>query len=147
MRIAAQASHRGLVIWLGALLALQVGGFAAWHSWFRHDVAIASAPNQAVIPQMQNLIRQRRYEDAAQLGLKSVRGSPGDYEVFQQIALVYLRQAQVESGDRENWTRQAVGYAEKAIASNPGEQTNLYDSARVLEIAGDFSKAMKCTYY
>ena len=70
-----------------------------------------------------------------------------DYMVLQQIALVYLRQAQIESGDRENWARQAVGYADKAIASNPREQANLYDSARVFEIAGDFSGGSKCSYY
>lgn len=147
MNAPARSSYRGIVIGLAGLLLLQVGLFAAWHTWFRHDVAIASAPSGDVIQRMQEFTRQRRYDDAIQLGVKSVHNLPSDYIVLQQIALVCLRQAQIESGDRENWTRQAVGYADKAIANNPHEQANLYDSARVFEIAGDFSGGSKCSYY
>ncbi len=146
MSAPARSSYRGMVIGLAGLLVLQVGLFAAWHT-LRHDAAGTSAASGDVIQRMQEFTRQRRYEEAVQLGLKSVQKTPSDYTVLQQIAMVYLRQAQIESGERENWARQAVGYADRAIASNPREQANLYDSARVFEIAGDFSGGLKCSYY
>ena len=82
----------------------------------------------------------------AKSGLSALKNLPGDDAILQQIAVVYLRRAQIE-GDQQRWAAQAAEYAEKALAAHPGDQINLYSSARAFEIAADFSAARRCEYY
>ncbi len=136
-------SHRGWILALSALLLLQIATALIWQKWFRRD-----APStQGVIPRMQQLVRERLYDDAVQLGLSSLNHSPADDSTLQQIAVVFLRRAQIEAGDKERDTAQAVDYAQQALAANPANQANLYGTARVLDIAGDFSAGKRCDYY
>lgn len=141
-----EPSYRGLIVGLAGLFLLQVLGVAVWQRWFRHEAALPEQAQQNVILRMGEYVRERRYDDAVQAGLSSLKGEPGDDVVLQQIAVVYLRRAQIE-GEPERWAPQAADYAEKALAAHPGEEVNLYSSARAFEIAGDFSAARRCEYY
>jgi hypothetical protein len=136
-------SHRGWILALSALLFLQITAALIWQKWFRRE----SPSIQGVIPQMQQLVRERLYDDAVQLGLRSLSHSSNDDSTLQQIAVVYLRRAQIEAGNKERDTAQAVDYAQQALAANPANQANLYATARVLDIAGDFSAPKRCDYY
>jgi hypothetical protein len=143
MAVATESNYRGLVIALAALLILQIAGAAVWHKWFRRD----SDTSGGVIPRMQELTRERRYDDAVQLGQSDLKNFSGDDTVLQQIALVFLRRAQIEAGDKEQYTAQSVAYAEKALAANPSNQMDLYRTARVFDIAGDYSAELGCEHY
>lgn len=138
-----EPNHRWLILGLACLLLLQVAGAWIWQKWFRHD----SAGALSVIPHMQELTRERRYDDAINTGLGALKHSSADDTVLQQIALVFLRRAQIESGDKEQYAARAVGYAEKALAANPTNQADLYGTARVFDIAGDFSASRECEFY
>lgn len=138
-------SYRGIVLALAGLLVLQTAAVAVWQRWFRHQAAPAGQ-SQDVIAHMQQDVRERRYDDAVQAGLSALKNLPSDDAVLQQIGLVYLRRAQIE-GAPERWSDQAAAYAERALTADPGDQVNLYSSARSLEIAGDFSAARRCAYY
>lgn len=143
MNTQVKSNQRGPIAALAGLLLLQVAAAAAWHKWFRHD----AGASLGVVPQMQEYTRERRYDDAIQIGLRSLKHSSADDVILQQIAVVYLRRAQIESGDQAQYTAQAVEYAEKALAANSTNQLDLYDTARVFDIAGDFSAGKKCDYY
>ena len=143
MAVATQSSPRGLILTLAAVLLLQFAVATVWHKWFRRE-----ADNSGeVVPRMQELTRERRYDEAVQLGQSTLKNSSADDTVLQQIALVFLRRAQIEAGDREQYTPQSVAYAEKALAANPSNPMDLYATARVLDIAGDYSPAKRCAYY
>jgi hypothetical protein len=60
---------------------------------------------------------------------------------------VYLRRAQIEGEGKQAYASQAVEYSEKALIVNPSSQMNLYATARVVDIAGDYSPARHCEYY
>jgi tetratricopeptide (TPR) repeat protein len=141
--MATESKHRGLIIALAGLLLLQIAGAAIWYKWLRHDTQDSSG----VIPRMQEFTRERRYDEAVQIGQRSLNDSSTDDAVLQQIALVYLRRAQIEAGDKAQFTTQAVAYSEKALAANPTNQMNFYATARVLDIAGDYSVALRCEHY
>jgi hypothetical protein len=144
--VAAEPSYRSVILGLAVLLLLQVAGVAVWQKWFTHESPIPAGDSQDVIARMQEDVRERRYDDAVQVGLSSLKNLPSDDVVLQQIGIVYLRRAQIE-GQPERWVAQAAEYTEKALSVNPGDQVNLYSSARALEIAGDFSAARRCAYY
>jgi hypothetical protein len=137
------ASYRGLIVALAGLVFLQVAVAAAWNKWFRHD----AQSSVGVIPQMQEFTRERRYDDAVELGQYSLRNVPSDDIILQQIALVHLRRAQIEATDKERYTVRAVASAEKALRINPTNQMDIYATARVRDIAGDYSAENRCEHY
>jgi tetratricopeptide (TPR) repeat protein len=138
-----EGSFRGLIAGLAGLLLLQIAGALVWHKWFRHEASQSSN----VISQMQEYTRERRYDEAVQIGRSALKNTFADDTVLQQIALVYLRRAQIEAGDKSASTSQAVEYSEKALALNPSSLMDLYATARVLDIAGDYSPAKRCELY
>jgi tetratricopeptide (TPR) repeat protein len=142
-RMASEFRYRGVIIALAGLLLLQIAGAAIWYRWFRHDAQESSG----VIPRMQELTRERRYDEAVQIGQSALKNISADDGVLQQIALVYLRRAQIETGDKTQFTGQAVDYSEKALAAKPANQLDFYATARVLDIAGDYSVTLRCEHY
>jgi tetratricopeptide (TPR) repeat protein len=141
--MATESGHRRLILALSGLLILQIAGAAIWYRWFRHD----SVNSEAAVPRMQELTRERRYDEAVQLGRSALRNTSKDDAVLQQIALVFLRRAQIEDGDKKSSTAQAVDYSEKALAVNPSNPMDVYATARVLDIAGDYSAELRCEHY
>lgn len=143
METQSESQHRGWILVLAGLLIIQIASAFVWQKWFRHETGASIG----VVPKMQEYTRERRYEEAVRIGLHSLKNVPADDTILQQIAVVYLRRAQIEPDNKARDAGQAVEYAEKALASNPANQANLYGTARVLDIAGDFSTARKCEFY
>lgn len=103
------------------------------------------------VTQMVAYAKQGRYEEAVQLGLRSLHNQPNDAFIYQQIADVYLIRAQKDPDRRQQWTSQAVINTEKALSLSSKVEdaagANLFQIARSYEFAGDLSAGDRCTYY
>jgi len=102
--IEAGPGYRGLILALAALLFLQIAAFAVWQRWFRNELPPSAGLSESAVARMQQDLRERRYDEAVQTGLSALKNLPSDDLVLQQIAVVYLRRAQLE-GDQERWQR------------------------------------------
>lgn len=95
---------------------------------------------------MRTYEKQGRYDDAVQAGLGALRNTPHDAGIYEQIAMVYLTRAAIDSG-RERWTLEATAYSNKAISADPDNPMIVFDAASVFEKAADLSPAQRCSYY
>ena len=96
---------------------------------------------------MSQLIKQRHFEDAAQLGLHSVRGTPEDAAMYYFVALAYANRARYEADAREDSLRLVDEYSRQSLEQNPDNQLIRFNIALVLENAGDIESASRCRYY
>src|SRR5260370_41220399 len=100
-------SYTGQVlVFVGSVILIGVGIIL----WNRH--VSAHTKNQSGVTQVEshdigsqiaNYLEQERYDDAVDVGLKSVENQPHDEIIYQQIALVYLVRAQKDPDRRERW--------------------------------------------
>ena len=101
--------------------------------------------------QMDNYIKQGRYDDAVQAGLQALQNQPTDEIVYQQIAFVYLVRAQKDPDQRNRWVSTAVSYLEKSLLLNAKERdaagVHLLQDALSFESAADLSTDERCSYY
>lgn len=101
--------------------------------------------------QMLSYTKRGRYDDAIQIGLRSLQNQRSDEPIYQQIAIVYLIRAEKDSKQREQWVTKAVSYVEKALLLNSKDKdiagANLFQEARSFEVAADLSAAGRCSYY
>jgi len=97
-------------------------------------------------------VRRGQYDEAIQLGLKSLKHTSDDAFIYQQLAKIYIMRARKYVDKRDGFVSEAVSYANKALAINPVDKdtagVHLFQIARTFEAAGDLSKSQAaCSYY
>jgi tetratricopeptide (TPR) repeat protein len=127
--------------------------------FWNHEVRARSNQSEAtqaephgVGSQMVDYVKQGRYDDAVQIGLKALQNGPHDAYIYQEIADVYLIRAnKSDPGQRDQWVAKAVSYVEKALSAYSPSQdaagVELLQIARSLEKAGDLSTSDRCPQY
>jgi hypothetical protein len=150
--------HRSRTRWIVVLVGSMMFVAAALVFWNHHVKASANSRSSTqnvgsedVGSQMADYLKQGRYDDAVQVGLKSLENQPSDEIIYHQIAVVYLTHAEKDAERREQWVEKAVSYVEKALSLNSKQKdtagVHLLLHARSFEVAGDLSVAARCAYY
>jgi len=93
------------------------------------------------------LIQQHRFEEAAQLGLHSVRGKPEDATIYYFVTLAYAKRAGYEADAREDSLKLMDEYSQQSLSRDPDNQLIRFNIALVLEYAGDIDSTSRCRYY
>lgn len=96
---------------------------------------------------MTTLMKQHRFNEAAQLGIDSSAGKPADAMTYYWVALAYAEKAHYESDTKDDSLKLVSGYARKSVALNPNDQVIGFNVAWVLEYAGDVDSSSRCKYY
>lgn len=140
---------------LGILVFLAVMLYVAAYFWNRHvesslvkqRVVVVSPRGGTVSVQMMNDVKRGQYDKAVQEGVATLKNTPADAPILQDIAKVYLVRAQNDVGRREDWVRQAASWVDKALSIDPDDPVNILESADVLRAIGNISASKGCTYY
>jgi hypothetical protein len=92
-----------------------------------------------------------RYDEAIAVGLDWMKKSPndslGNAPFLQEIALLYLAKASKEPARKQDWVKQAILYADKALSTPSDSIAFLRTAAIISESTGDLSSSEACTYY
>ena len=107
--------------------------------WPRQEVQLAT--------KMAQLGNSGRFDEAIDLGLRSVTGREGDDSIYQMIATTYFIRAIHDKDQSGKWTRLGTEYSEKALASNPRDIANVFNVGMRYMIAGDDLDTGGCEYY
>ncbi|HTS05243.1 MAG TPA: hypothetical protein VMP68_06645 [Candidatus Eisenbacteria bacterium] len=94
-----------------------------------------------------HLIQQHHFEEAAQLGLHSVKGKPEDATIYYFVALAYAKRAGYEADSREDSLKLVDEYSRQSLSRDPDNQLIRFNIALVLEYAGDVESTSRCRYY
>jgi hypothetical protein len=127
---------------LALLYAWWIYGFPIPHSWLHRDVG----------SQMRWEVRRGRYDDAVDTGLRALRDHPEKAcWVYGQIAWVYLARAAGDRRGREQWSREAAGYADRLLLASKGtdldRSSDLMFAASIFGSLGSISDRDRCAYY
>jgi hypothetical protein len=93
------------------------------------------------------LIQQHHFEEAAQLGLHSVRGNPDDATIYYFVTLAYAKRAGYEADAREDSLKLVDEYSRQSLSRNPDNQLIRFNIALIFEYAGDIEPTSRCRYY
>jgi len=96
---------------------------------------------------MSQLIQQHHFEEAAQLGLHSLRGKPEDATIYYFVALAYAERARHDAESREGSLKLVDEYSRLSVSRDPENQLIRFNIAWVLEYAGDVESTSRCRYY
>ena len=97
--------------------------------------------------EMTRLIQAHRFDEAAQLGLRSVTGSTSDAPIFYLVSLAYAERAQYDADLRVVSLKQVDDYARKSVSADSSNQLNRFDVAWVLEYAASIDAGTQCQFY
>jgi hypothetical protein len=96
---------------------------------------------------MSALIKQHRFDEAAQLGIDASAGKPADAMTYYWVALAYAEKAHYEPDTKDESLKLVSEYARKSVALDPNDQVIGFNVAWVLEYAGDVDSSSRCKYY
>ena len=96
---------------------------------------------------MSALIKQHRFDEAAQLGIVASSGKPADAITYYLVALAYAEKAHYEPGTRDGSLRLVDEFARKSVALDPNDHVIGFNVSWVLEYAGDVDSSSRCKYY
>ena len=140
---------RLLLILLGGLLAaLALVGIKHHYDtmempwsliWPRQDIQLAT--------KMAQLRNAGRFDEAIDLGLRSVTGREGDDSIYQLIADTYFIRALDDKDQSGKWTKLGADYSDKALSSDPKDIANVFNVGMNYVIAGDDLDTGGCEYY
>jgi hypothetical protein len=109
-----------------------------------------------VLQRMSKYEKKGRYDDAIEAGVEWTKKHPTDGSndrVFIGIASTFLHKAKQDSGNADEYVRQAVLYRDKAIPIASDTSLGWYslrtvrDLALISESAGDLSDTQRCVQY
>jgi hypothetical protein len=92
-------------------------------------------------------VAEHKFDEATKIGLDALQKRPNDGFILSQIAIIYLRRAQVDATQREIWLRAAIEYARKEASLDVDKESNLFNAAKAYDAAGDITQEKKCEYY
>ena len=96
---------------------------------------------------MTALMKQHRFNEAAQLGIDASAGNPADAMTYYWVALAYAEKAHYELGTKDESLKLVSEYAQKSVALNPNDHVTGFNVASVLEYAGDVDSGSRCKFY
>ena len=116
------------------------------------DGPVAETDSRNVETQMVEFAKRGQYDEAIQLGLRSLKHNSADAFIYEQIAIIDIIRARKDVDKRDSFVTEAVSYSNKALAINPTNEdvagVHLFQIARTFEAAGDLSKPeAACGYY
>jgi len=141
---------RLLLILLGGLLLVALALIGIKHHydtmempwsliWPTQDIQLAT--------KMAQLRNAGRFDEAIDLGLRSVTGREGDDSIYQLIADTYFIRALHDKDQSGKWTKLGADYSDKALSSNPKDIANVFNVGMNYVIAGDDLDTGGCEYY
>lgn len=96
---------------------------------------------------MTDLRDKKRFDDAIALGLRSIKGEPGDDYIFHAIATIYFVRALHDKNQSGKWTRLGADYSERALRANPTDIANIFNVGVNFMVVGDDLDTGGCDYY
>jgi len=108
---------------------------------------ITPSQHVEVATRMNELRDKGQFDDAVELGLRSVKDQPGDDFVFQMIATTYFIRAMQDKDRSGKWARLGGEYSKKALDLNPTDISNVFNVGVNYTIVGDDLDTGGCEYY
>jgi hypothetical protein len=96
---------------------------------------------------MTTLMKQHRFNEAAQLGIDASAKKPADAMIYYWVALAYAEKAHYEPDTKDESLKLVGEYARKSVALDPNNRVIGFNVAWVLEYAGDVDSSSRCKYY
>ena len=96
---------------------------------------------------MTALMKQYRFDEAAQLGIDASARKPADAMTHYWVALAYAEKAHYEPNTKDASLKLVSEYARKSVALDPNDRVIGFNVAWVLEYAGDVDSSSRCKYY
>jgi len=96
---------------------------------------------------MTMLMKQHRFNEAAQLGIDASARKPADAMTYYWVALAYAEKAHYEPDTKNESLKLVSEYARKSVALDPNDRVIGFNVAWVLEYAGDVDSSSRCKYY
>jgi hypothetical protein len=94
---------------------------------------------------MTALMKQHRFNEAAQLGIDASAGKQADAMTYYWIALAYAEKAHYEPDTKDESLKLVNEYARKSLVLEPNDRVIGFNVAGVLEYAGDVDSSSRCT--
>lgn len=107
----------------------------------------SSTSASSVTSQMSSLIKEHQFEEAAQLGLRGLKGNSSDATIYYLMSLAYAERAHYEAGMRGDSLTLVDQYSQQSVATDPSNQLNRFNVAWVLDYAGDIDDRLRCKRY
>ena len=96
---------------------------------------------------MTALMKQHRFNEAAQFGIDASVGKPADAMTQYWLALAYAEKAHYEPNTKDESLKRVSEYARKSVALGPDDRVIGFNVASVLEYAGDVDSSSRCKFY
>jgi hypothetical protein len=96
---------------------------------------------------MTTLMKQHRFNEAAQLGIDASARKPADAMTYYWVALAYAEKAHYEPDTKDESLKLVSEYAQKSVALDPNNRVIEFNVAWVLEYSGDVDSSSRCKYY
>ena len=96
---------------------------------------------------MTALMKQHRFNEAAQLGIDASAGKPADAMTYYWVALAYAEKAHYEPDTKDESLKLVSEYARKSLALEPNSRVIGFNVTWVLEYAGDIDSSSRCKFY
>jgi hypothetical protein len=87
-------------------------------------------------PRMTTLMKQRQFNEAAQLGIQSTTGNRSDAAIYYFVALAYAERAHYEPDTKDEALKLVTEYSVRSMALDQGNRANRFNVAWVLEVCG-----------
>lgn len=110
----------------------------------RHDPPPANVAE--IGTRMTALMKQHRFNEAAQLGVDASAGKP-DAMTYYWVALAYAEKAHYEPDTKDESLKLVSEYARKSSALEPNSRVIGFNVTWVLEYAGDIDSSSRCKFY
>lgn len=102
---------------------------------------------QVVGPKMTALMKEHRYQDAVDVGLRGLQHNSKDDLIYFFIAEAYEVWATQEPARKSELLKLAADYAQKSVSTDPEDYGNDVGNASVLEYIGDHDDVNRCSDY
>ena len=101
----------------------------------------------AIGTRMTALMKQHRFNEAAQVGIDASAEKPADAMTYYWVALAYAEKAHYEADTKDESLKLVSEYARKSLALEPNGRVIGFNVAWVLEYAGDVDSGSRCKFY
>jgi len=133
-----------------AVLVLAAGALLIRYQNTRAQAWSLTSPPGAgdVAFQMYELEQKDQFDDEIRVGLRSLKGGPSDYFIYQMIARSYATREYKDPKQSAQWAELAAEYAEKALSADPNDLSNVFNVGQTYELAGDnLPTSDSCRYF
>lgn len=96
---------------------------------------------------MTALMKEHRFNEAAQLGIDASARKPADAMTYYWVALAYAEKAHYEPDTKDESLKLVSEYARRSMALDPNDHVIGFNVTWVLEYAGDVDSSSRCKFY